>query len=122
GRFCRGIFFILWCIHFGSPLISAFVPSLERPGIKRRWAMLVAKCEAFIQPIISLIRCATFPAKGKIHFNIRHPWLRFGPMVLNFWACLEGSGKESSEKYRVSEPRVVDSDLLDHKRTEHASA
>jgi hypothetical protein len=43
-------------------------------------------------------------------------------MVLIFVACLGDSGRESSEKYRVIVPRVVGSDLLDHKRIEHAVA
>src|SRR6266481_6248572 len=43
-------------------------------------------------------------------------------MVLYFWAYFEESGRESSEKCRVIALRVVGSDLLDHKRIEHAFA
>src|SRR5215475_6517789 len=56
------------------------------------------------------------------NFIIRPDGLRFRPLVPYFWALPEDSGKESNEKYRVIAPCVVGSDLLDHKRTEHAFA
>ena len=80
----------------------------------------VIKPQAFMQPIISLIARIATPREGNSNFIIMPPGLEFRPMVLYFEACLGDIGRESSEKSRVIVPRVFGSDLLDHKRIEHA--
>jgi hypothetical protein len=85
-------------------------------------ATFIIKSEAFMREIFSNYPKQLFRMKRNSSFIITPLRLRFRPMGLYFGACRGDSGKESSEKYRVIAPRVVDSDLLDHRRIEHVFA
>jgi hypothetical protein len=75
-----------------------------------------------MQRIIFLIAKMAALRKRNSNFSITPPGRRFRRDVLYFWACPGDIGRESNEKYRVIAPRVVGSDLLDRKQTEHAFA
>jgi hypothetical protein len=121
---CGGrILFVLRCIHLGSLQISASVPSLRPLGQKQRRSLRLLLNERLLCSQLFLQSPKwPLPIKKNFSFIITPSRLRFRPIVLYFEACLGDSGRESSEKYRVIVPRVFDSDLLDHKRIEHAFA
>src|SRR5262245_33428914 len=84
--------------------------------------MFICESEAFMKTKISSVVEIAASEKRDASCIIRPIGLIFRPMVPYFSARREDIGRESSEKYQVSGPRVAGSDWLVHKPTEHAFA